>query len=46
MSNLRLKAKALKLNAQDYLTDKVKQEAVENIQKEVFKNFRNSSSHN
>ncbi len=35
--NLRLKAKALKLNAQDYLTDKVKQEAVENIQKEVLK---------
>lgn len=35
--NLRLKARALKLDAQDYLTDRVKQETVEQIQKEVLK---------
>jgi len=35
--NLRLKAKALKLDAQDYLTDKVTPESVENIHKEVVK---------
>ena len=33
--NLRLKAKALKLNAQDYLTDKITEERVANIKKEV-----------
>jgi PhoH-like ATPase len=33
--NLRLKAKALHLDAQDYLTDKISEERVENIKKEV-----------
>lgn len=33
--NLRMKAKALHLFAQDYLTDKIKEERVENIKKEV-----------
>ncbi|MFA6334432.1 MAG: PhoH family protein [Bacteroidales bacterium] len=33
--NLRLKAKALRLDAQDYLTDKIAEERVENIKKEV-----------
>lgn len=33
--NLRLKAKALRLDAQDYLADKVAEERVENIKKEV-----------
>jgi len=33
--NLRLKAKALRIDAQDYLTDKITEERVENIKKEV-----------
>jgi len=33
--NLRLKAKALSIDAQDYLTDKIAEERVENIKKEV-----------
>ena len=33
--NLRLKAKALHIDAQDYLTDKITEERVENIKKEV-----------
>lgn len=33
--NLRLKAKALRLDAQDYLTDKIAEDRVENIKKEV-----------
>ncbi len=33
--NFRLKAKALHLDAQDYLTDKITEERVENIKKEV-----------
>lgn len=33
--NLRMKAKALKIMAQDYLTDKIAEERVENIHKEV-----------
>ncbi len=33
--NMRLKAKSLGLMAQDYLTDKVKEERVEHVQKEV-----------
>lgn len=33
--NLRMKAKALKIMAQDYLTDKITEERVENIHKEV-----------
>ena len=35
--NLRMKAKALHIPAQDYLTDKVEAERVENIHKEVLK---------
>ncbi len=33
--NLRMKAKALQLMAQDYLTDKITEERIENIKKEV-----------
>ncbi len=33
--NLRLKAKALRIDAQDYLTDKIAEERIENIKKEV-----------
>lgn len=33
--NIRLKAKALKINAQDYLTDKITEDRVENIKREV-----------